>query len=669
VSEEIEEIESIENKQPSRLLMLAVLVMSIAAVAAPILIARMMLFDEYGFSKNATLTHLVLPGVWSAIILLVIVLIVRIRVAGDLDFIWYRWSRSELLKTILLIITASLVYYPIGFLIRKLGLPMRESLYFWADQHGLAFFITLTVFITIIGPILEELFWRVYVFGTLRHLFGGLIALVSQAVIFGVIHFRPVGGFVPVFFLGLITGAWRWRRRTLLPVILAHIAVNSLWCAAQWPDWLDCTKIRRSVDYVAQYEYIAGIAELDPNDNARNFYELARQSAVDVPPEFEQVKNIWPKNWSAEQHAVISDWLSKSKEMLNYVEQGARKPYYWPGLNGDIMAMAKPELAWIRSSVFALLARSQLYAAEGNFKPAFSDIVTCLRLADHLAGRRPMISQLSAFSIRNLAVARAFRILKNTDVPTETMEQLQRQIEQSLAENEYTHTTDFAVERLICLHEIQIMFTDDGNGNGHIPKIALQISKPVQPILPEFTEQQKKALLKLDRRRTTMLTNRFFDLLENVAIMTTWEFQNNLIGIKNELENIITQNAFISYSGSVLIRPLEIASQTRTSLEALTATLAILRYKADRGHLPSGLEVLTQEGYLEALPQDGFSNGPLIYRRVDDDFILYSFGADFDDDGGIPSNWGKGEKGGDQVFWPVRETSDYSKTLPETKSE
>jgi hypothetical protein len=555
----------------------------------------------------------------------------------------------------------------LNFLIRKLGLPMRESLYFWADQHGLTFFIMLTVFITVIIPIIEELFFRVYVFGTLRHVFGGLIAWLLQAVLFAVVHFRPFGGFIPVFFLGLIAGAWRWRRRTLVPIILAHMILNSIWCAPQWPDWLDCMKIRRSVDYVAQYEAIAGVAELDPNDNARNFYELARPSTVAVPPEFEQVKNLWPKSWSAEQHAVISTWLSESEKMLEYIEQGTRKPYYWHELTGDIMAAAWPELAWIRISAYALRTRSQLYAAEGKLEPAFSDLVTCLRLADHLAGRRPIISQLVAFSIRDVAVSRAFRILKNTDVPTEILEYLQRRLEQSLAED--MHTIDFEVERLVSLDSIQSMFTDDGAGNGHIPEISLRFPETLQSLLlPEFTEQ-KQALLKLNRRQTTIVVNRFYDLLNEAARMTACQFQNNASGIKKGLERIATQNAFVLLFCLSRIESLEIANQTRTGLEALIATLAILRYEADRGQLPSDLQMLMDEGYLEALPQDSFSDGPLVYRQTADGFLLYSYGLDLDDDGGTPSKWGYGEKGGDQVFWPVRESDDYPETLTETKTE
>ena len=104
-------------------------------------------------------------------------------------------------------------------------------------------------------------------------------------------------------------------------------------------------------------------------------------------------------------------------------------------------------------------------------------------------------------------------------------------------------------------------------------------------------------------------------------------------------------------------------------MDALIGTLAILRYEAEKGQLPSGLQTLLDEGYLEALPQDSFSDGPLIYKQIADGFLLYSCGLDFDDDSGTPSKWGEGKQGGDQVFWPVLETDDYSESITETKTE
>jgi membrane protease YdiL (CAAX protease family) len=667
VSDETIAIEKNQVRHLSKLLILAVLVLFIAAVTAPTLI-ELMLYDEYGYSKNSTITHVVLPGVWSAVTMLIIVLIARTRVVDDLDFIWYRWSRSEVVKTILLIIAAPLVYYPIGFLIRKLGLPIRENLFVWADQHGLAFFITLTVFKTIIGPVLEELFWRGYIQRTLERIFGGLAAWLGQAVLFAFAHFRPFGGFVPVLSFGLIAGAWRWQRRTLVPIILAHIAINSIWCAAQWPDWLQCTKIRRSVDYVARYKDIAGIAELNPNDNAYNLYELARQSAVAIPPEYEQIKNLWPKSWSSEQHAVMSRWLSDSKLTLDYVKQGTEKPYYWPELTGKMIAETIPEFTWVKSCVFALGIRSQLYAAEGKLEPAFSDLVICLRLADQLAGRRPIISQLLALRIRDVLFGCTFMILYNTDVPAEKLEHFQKRFEQSRAED--TQTLDFKVERLFLLDAIQSMYTDDGAGNGYIPKMVLRFPKTLQPLIPpEFTEQET-ALLKLNRQQATILTNKFFDLLDDATVMTAWQFQNNIGGIKKELENITTKNALIPIFEPTHIKPLDIASRMRTYLDALIGTIAILRYETEKGQLPSDIQILVDEGYLEKLPQDSFSEGPLMYKQIADDFLLYSYGVDLDDDGGMPSNyWGYGEKGGDQVFWPVQESKIDSPDPIETKTQ
>jgi hypothetical protein len=63
---------------------------------------------------------------------------------------------------------------------------------------------------------------------------------------------------------------------------------------------------------------------------------------------------------------------------------------------------------------------------------------------------------------------------------------------------------------------------------------------------------------------------------------------------------------------------------------------------------------LVGAGYLDRVPRDYFSkDSSLIYKRTNDSFLLHSRGLDFDDDGGTPSRWGQGEKGGDQVFWPV----------------
>ncbi len=84
----------------------------------------------------------------------------------------------------------------------------------------------------------------------------------------------------------------------------------------------------------------------------------------------------------------------------------------------------------------------------------------------------------------------------------------------------------------------------------------------------------------------------------------------------------------------------------------------MVRYKQDKGSYPESLDKLVTAGYLKEIPLDTFSDKPLVYKKTDDDFILYSVGPNFIDDGGQVYRDDKGivrqwADEGDAVFWPV----------------
>jgi membrane protease YdiL (CAAX protease family) len=85
----------------------------------------------------------------------------------------------------------------------------------------------------------------------LERIAGGFSALVGQAILFAAMHL-PVGGSVDMLVFGLTLGVWRWRRRTLLPVILAHMFINTLYCTINLDDWTDLTRVRATVNYIPQ---------------------------------------------------------------------------------------------------------------------------------------------------------------------------------------------------------------------------------------------------------------------------------------------------------------------------------------------------------------------------------------------------------------------------------
>jgi hypothetical protein len=68
----------------------------------------------------------------------------------------------------------------------------------------------------------------------------------------------------------------------------------------------------------------------------------------------------------------------------------------------------------------------------------------------------------------------------------------------------------------------------------------------------------------------------------------------------------------------------------------LLTHIALKRFQLARGELPESLAQLMPE-YLPDVPQDPFSEGPLVYRREPMGYLLYSVGHNGRDDGGVPS--------------------------------
>jgi hypothetical protein len=148
------------------------------------------------------------------------------------------------------------------------------------------------------------------------------------------------------------------------------------------------------------------------------------------------------------------------------------------------------------------------------------------------------------------------------------------------------------------------------------------------------------------------MTEKFYDHIEALKEKSFWQMRNeeaqSIETMKTNIEDYV-----VLFWEETAYSVLEIYQRLRAEQNALIATLAILRYGQDKGALPENLQQLVDTGYLNELPMDPFSTGPLVYKVTGKDFILYSFAYDCDDDGGKRSRWGIGDDGGDQVFWPV----------------
>lgn len=91
-------------------------------------------------------------------------------------------------------------------------------------------------------------------------------------------------------------------------------------------------------------------------------------------------------------------------------------------------------------------------------------------------------------------------------------------------------------------------------------------------------------------------------------------------------------------------------TQLLSSHRGTHLVLRVFAHQADTGSLPDSLEALSGPD-VDKLRIDPFGCRNFVYKRTDDGFVLYSVGADYEDDGGRHEPQGVT---GDYVFWPVQ---------------
>jgi membrane protease YdiL (CAAX protease family) len=90
--------------------------------------------------------------------------------------------------------------------------------------------VLVTVLITVVAPLGEEIFFRGYFFSALRNWRGWLPAAIITGLVFGAIHIgsSPIGFTVPLAFFGFLLCVLYQRTGSLYPCIALHALNNSL---------------------------------------------------------------------------------------------------------------------------------------------------------------------------------------------------------------------------------------------------------------------------------------------------------------------------------------------------------------------------------------------------------------------------------------------------------
>ena len=467
--------------------------------------------------------------------------------------------------------------------------------------------------------------------------------------------------------------------RTIVAKTFQTIGILIL-CFILYLGWFLSGKPIITTNYVAEMNRaVKPVIDVDPNLNALPFYyqaaELLEQIEKDNEENYEKFEKLLSEKYTDltdEQKQFTDKWLEDNAKLLELIVEGTQKPYCWPEYKTgskehatEAIAVLLPHLHSYRQ-LAKTIVNWQVYkkAEMGQLQSAFNDLLVCYHFGRHLKGDKTLIEQLMGVGIEAIAVRTIRDVLSKYEIDSATLDKLHDDFEQLIRDEDFVMS--FEMGRMCLYDEVQRCFTVDRIGGGHL--YIKRVSRfgecgdgatPRDGFKPFVVEFFQVLFTHPDKQQTLLEVKDFYEYFEQATQKSPLRRRAEGVDMNSELEKLFKQNLFLRIFAPSLDRMVELSYRIRTGVRATSTVIAILRYKKDNSDYPENLEQLVTSGYLKELPTDPWSDKPLIYKKTEDDFMLYSVGFNFVDDGGVPgTNRGKPRymwaNDGDTIFWPVK---------------
>jgi hypothetical protein len=413
-----------------------------------------------------------------------------------------------------------------------------------------------------------------------------------------------------------------------------------------------------------------------------------------VPPNFFEavsvaVLNEWMKRYkdlpkstlaplSDIEFEYIGPWVRENELPWQEFMSGSLKSYcyneytYEPNKETrSLFDVVLPHLSTIRGLARFGILHCRVNLKEGKTQQALEDCLTVARAGRHWQGKGTIVEQLVGIAIGALGHNEIINIAGRYNLSANDLKYVQQQLYEIYTEG--YPLMNMEGERLLFLDIVQRVFTDGGPGGGHLVpdrwsrwmdnENDFEMWRKLGLFTPLSTAV---SMVHAGRNQTLAKANEFYDRCAENAKTTPYEKHIGKIGSTDKmLLSLSEYRHFLIRSFSpALDRVSELVYRSEATHEATITILALKRYRLENKEYPASLNELIAKDYLKELPMDPFSDRPLTYKKMADDFILYSLGFDFTDDGGQIGKDSRGEPrrlwadNGDSVFWPLTEAEE-----------
>ncbi|KPK75242.1 MAG: hypothetical protein AMJ79_11970, partial [Phycisphaerae bacterium SM23_30] len=401
-------------------------------------------------------------------------------------------------------------------------------------------------------------------------------------------------------------------------------------------------------NYVSKLNEMVRPAEVEEEENALIFYqqsfdlfeepsvaldEIIRRARSPLPEDYGRISDL-----AAGEQEEMRKWLKGNEPAWEKFEAGSRRRHYRAEYDESLPMM---EILLPYVSSFRKLGRMGIWQARliqegGDVQEVFNVYLALLRAGLHLQGRPMLMEHLTGRSISRECYTEIMHFLARAKLTGADLEWFQKELT-GLYKGDYPRA-NIEGERLFFLDIVQRVFTEGGPGGGHLVRFNADLNLLILEGADDFTFLD--TMFHAGRDKTTAQVQELYDQLDKRSDLRPYEVhQKKMRTTEQKLKELPRRRYKLIH---VLFPALERVFlwdyQNKAHYEAVNTVLALQRWRLAEGQYPEKLEELEAGGYLPRLPMDPYGPGILSYQRRGDDFILYSWGADFDDDGGLQNS-------------------------------
>jgi hypothetical protein len=405
--------------------------------------------------------------------------------------------------------------------------------------------------------------------------------------------------------------------------------------------WLDIPPLPPDGDYfISQYKYVRDQLGLT-GDKLEAIYDVGYQ--------------LSQRPWKADDCPPLAEWLKAHEKHLAKVAQAVQRPEYFnplvthrpAGESSNLIGALLPSVQKCRELSLALSMRAMLNIHAGKFERAWDDILTCHRLGRLISRGATLIESLVGYAICLTAANATITYIEHARWDAQQALAHLREIQQLPPFAPLADKIDLG-ERLTGLDSLQMIRR---GGLAALNGTVVENEKPIP--------DAQKALEMLDWAVMMQTVNKWYDRMaaamrQKDRAAREKEFQkieDDFQAAKKELANeekikkllegpdggqVVAKsiaNTLMSLLAPAIRKVYAAQERAEQVARNVQIAFALAAYQKDHGKYPERLTDLAPK-YLPQVPDDLFSNRPLMYRRTAQGYLLYSVGHNGQDDGG-----------------------------------